>query len=146
MGWLTLLRDGHINMNLSFFWEHNITCHQKLTMNFMSILPSIGPPFTSTELDILTHLKCYLNIVNCQNWGETPYQNIGFWDTLKDQWECESSCVFLVIKVDEPLTRHDIHVDHIPETSAPPRLPVENCCLWLLAKLQRTAHIKIDFN
>ena len=44
--------------------------------------------FKSPELGFLTPLERSLNIINCQKWGSTPYQNMSLWEALRINLFC----------------------------------------------------------
>ena len=59
--------------------DHHIRCLQKFAMKFISLGKSQAPP---PKLRVPTPFECSLKH-KIFKWGETPYQNMSFWDTLR---------------------------------------------------------------
>ena len=82
---LSAAQTAHINNTLSV---HAI-CREKqnlLEIQFLYswLLAKVKRlPIISPKWEVPAPLEHSLNVINCQKWGETPYQNMIFWETLR---------------------------------------------------------------
>ena len=56
------------------------TCLTWTSLSYSHLLAKVKHlPYISPKLDDFEPLEHTLNIINCQKWGETPHENMGFW-------------------------------------------------------------------